>query len=303
MIRLLQQFREHPRVCSYLPSENAALDFRIAVDVTAEELGALLARGWRRFGPQYFRPGCASCHACVPTRVPAVTFRPSRSQRRARQRASSLTRIVQATRVDQERLDLYARWHRHREGHRGWEPSALDKHRYATEFAFPHPSVREVCFRDPSLDGGLVGLGIVDEVPDALSAVSFFWDPEHAPPSLGTAHIVALIDDAVARGLAHVYLGYRVEACPSLAYKGHFRPQEELIGRPGDDERPTWIVADTDGRAKITARHVAYRRGRAQSGAVEYAACNSSICSTRVSSASATRSPSKSIPQTAPFKR
>jgi arginine-tRNA-protein transferase len=112
------------------------------------------------------------------------------------------------------------------------------------DFAFPHPSVREVAFRDPASDGRLVGLGIVDEVPDALSAVYFFWDPERAPASLGIAHIVTLIDDAAARGLAYVYLGYHVAACPSLAYKGRFQPQESLVGRPADDARPIWITRD-----------------------------------------------------------
>ncbi len=245
MARLLDQFREDPHPCSYLADEHAALDVRLAVDVTAEELGALLSLGWRRFGPSYFRPACAACHACVPTRVPTATYRASRNQRRARQQASALVRTVGTPRVDQERLDLYARWHRHREGHRGWEPSVLDEEQYAMEFAFPHPSVREVAFRHPSHDNRLVGLGIVDEVPDALSAVYFFWDPEHAPPSLGTAHIVRLIEDAAERGLAYVYLGYRVAACPSLAYKGRFQPQESLAGRPGDDEWPNWIPGDT----------------------------------------------------------
>jgi arginine-tRNA-protein transferase len=240
MARLLDQFREEPHPCSYLPDEAASLDVRVALDVSAEELGRLLALGWRRFGPHYFRPACDRCQACVPTRVPVATFRPSASQRRARNQAVHLERIVQPPRVDRERLDLYGRWHRHREQQRGWEPSALDEERYAIEFAFPHPSVREVTFRD--LGHRLVGLGIVDEVPDALSAVYFFWDPEHAPPSLGTAHVIGLIDDAAARGLAHVYLGYRVDGCPSLAYKGRFQPQESLVGRPSDDEPSSWIT-------------------------------------------------------------
>ncbi len=243
MAQLLDHFREEPHPCSYLPDQAASLDVRLAIDVTAEEFGAMLAKGWRRFGPTYFRPACAACHACVPTRVPVAAFRASRSQRRARQQSLSLDRIVQAPRVDRERLDLYARWHRHREQQRGWEPSRLDEKSYAMEFAFPHPSVREVAFRSRGDGHRLVGLGIVDEVPDALSAVYFFWDPDHAPPSLGVAHIVMLIDDAAARGLAQVYLGYRVDGCPSLAYKGRFQPQEALVGRPADDAEPIWSVA------------------------------------------------------------
>ncbi len=199
MAQFLDAFRETPRACSYLPGQSASLDVRLSVDVTAHQLGELLALGWRRFGPTYFRPACAACDACIPTRVPVATFHASRSQRRARRQASTLVRTVQTPCVDDERLDLYTRWHHHRESVRGWEASSLNEQGYAMEFAFPHPSVREVTYRDPDRDNRLVGLGIVDEVPDALSAVYFFWDPDRAPPSLGTAHIVGLIDEATAR--------------------------------------------------------------------------------------------------------
>ena len=244
MAWLLDEFREDPRPCSYIRDQAAALDVRLAVDVSPADLGRLLARGWRRFGPTYFRPACPACQACVPTRIPTATFRVSRSQRRARQQASHLSRATGPPLVDRERIDLYARWHRDREERRGWEVMPLGSREYAQEFAFPHPSVREVTFRDPRSDDRLVGLGIVDEVPDALSAVYFFWDPKQAPPSLGTAHIVRLIEDAAERGKAYVYLGYRVAACPSLAYKGRFRPQESLLGSPADDQRPNWVVTN-----------------------------------------------------------
>lgn len=244
--RLVQRFREPPHACPYLPNEEAALDIRLLLDMTPAEFGALLERGWRRFGPVYFRPACASCHACVSLRVPATGFQPSSSQRRARRQALSLRRIVSTPVVDAERLDLYRRWHAERERARGWDASPLDAERYAFEFAFPHPSVREVSFRDPADHDRLVGLGIVDEVPNALSAVYFFWDPERAPSSLGTAHVVLLIDEAAERGLEYVYLGYRVADCPSLAYKARFQPHELLHGRPGHRESPVWRLTATD---------------------------------------------------------
>jgi leucyl-tRNA---protein transferase len=237
---VVDAFIEDPHPCAYLLGEQASLEIRLALDVDAAEFGHLLARGWRRFGPSYFRPACARCSACLPTRIPVATFRPSTSQRRAARQSMGLTCTVQTPVIDDARLDLYARWHREREGARSWATSEMDARRYAVEFAFPHPSVREVAFRDPAANDRLVGLGIVDVVPDALSAVYFFWDPEHAPPSLGTAHIVRLVELAAAHNLAYVYLGYKVNDCPSLAYKGRFRPQETLIGWPGDDEPPAW---------------------------------------------------------------
>jgi arginine-tRNA-protein transferase len=239
MARLLEHYREAPHQCSYLPDQRASLDVMVMLDVTARDLGLLLERGWRRFGPTYFRPGCAHCDQCEPLRIPTRTFQPTTSQRRARRTASSLIRQVQAPVVDAERTALYARWHSHREQHRGWAPNAMDEERYAFEFAFHHPAVREVTFREPA-QHRLVGVGIVDDVPDALSAVFFFWDPELAPPSLGVAHVVMLVEEAAQRGLDHVYLGYRVAQCPSLAYKGRYGPHELLLDRPALDEPPRW---------------------------------------------------------------
>lgn len=239
MARLVERVQEPPHPCPYLPGRVATLDVAVLVDVSPQELGVMLARGWRRFGPAYFRPVCAGCRECVALRVPAARFRPSRSQRRARRLAARLTRTVSVPVVDDERVALYERWHAERERQRGWEPNPVDAERYGFDFAFDHPSVREVAFRDPDLGNRLVGLGIVDAVPDALSAVIFFWDPDAAPPSLGVAHIVYLVEEAAARGLSYVYLGYRVADCPSLAYKGRYAPHETLMTRPGEHP-PVW---------------------------------------------------------------
>jgi leucyl-tRNA---protein transferase len=208
--------------------------------VRPDELGRLLERGWRHFGPVFFRPACEGCSECVSTRIPAAGFVPSRSQRRARRLASGLNRAVSAPVVDQERLALYERWHSQREEQRGWPKSPLDADRYADDFALRHPSVREVTFRDPAHGERLVGLGIVDIVPNGLSAVYFFWDPEHAPSSLGVAHVVMLVEDAARASYGYVYLGYRVAGCPSLAYKARYQPQETLEGRPAAEDTPIW---------------------------------------------------------------
>ena len=240
MARLLQHIVEPPHACAYLPDRDASLELRVQVDVTPAELERMLERGWRRFGPVYFRPACVGCAECVTLRVPTASFVATKSQRRAVKNAARLRRVVGRPRVDDERLDLYRAWHAAREAERGWEPSEVDAERYRFDFAFPHPSVREVAFHDPNDGDRLVGLGICDETPTASSAVYFFWDPARAPASLGVAHVVRLVEDARARGKRHVYLGYRVLDCASLAYKARYRPHELLAGRPADDEEPRW---------------------------------------------------------------
>src|SRR5579862_7155944 len=179
-MRLLERVVEKPRPCSYLDGRAASLDVRVMLDVTPAEMQTLLEHGWRRFGPMYFRPACADCAECVSLRVRADRFEPSKSQRRAGRAAAGLRRVVGPPRVDDERLALYGKWHAQREEARGWDPNPESRDRYALEFAFPHPCARESAFYDDSAPGGprLVGLGLFDVTPAALSAAFFFFDPD-----------------------------------------------------------------------------------------------------------------------------
>ncbi len=241
MARLLKQLREAPRACSYLPAAVASLEHRLMVDVGPGELAGLLQRGWRRFGPDYFRPACPACSACVPTRLVVADFAPTRSQRRARRKAEGLRVTVGPPRVDDERLALYERWHQDREEARDWPSSSLDADDYALQFAFPHPCAREVALHDEEAGGRLVGVSICDEAPEVWSLVYFFFDPAYAARSLGVANVLLGVEIAAARGISHVYLGYAVAECPSLRYKRAFGPREELVGWPRPGEEPRWV--------------------------------------------------------------
>ncbi|HZI12670.1 MAG TPA: arginyltransferase [Myxococcus sp.] len=248
MALLLAHEVEEPRPCSYLPDKQATLENLLMQEVSPEEYEHLLVRGWRRFGPVYFRPACAACNECVSLRVPVEDFRPNRSQRRARAACAHLRVEVGVPRVDEARLALYRRWHSERETSREWGPSPLTKREYSLQFSFPHPSAREVAWYDDTAEGGpkLVGLGICDETPNAWSAVYFFYDPDYAHLSPGTANVVFQVELARARGIPHVYLGYRVLACASLRYKGGFRPHELLEGRPALSAPPRWVPAPSE---------------------------------------------------------
>mgnify|MGYP001200815544 CR=1 FL=1 len=240
-MRTLEVVKEAPRPCSYLPDTAASLNHRILVEVSQVELSGLLERGWRRFGPDYFRPACGNCSACLPARVPTATFAPSKSQRRARTKCAELTVELASPTCDEERLALYHRWHAFREQARGWSEAELSEENYRFQFAFPHPAGRELTYRDPQ--GKLVGVALCDQTDRAWSAIYFFYDPDWANRSIGTANVVIQLEIARRLRIPHVYLGYRVDACPSLAYKALFRPQEVLIGLPADDEEPEWALS------------------------------------------------------------
>ena len=252
-MRLLERLIEKPHACVYLPAERACLEVCVMVDVSATETESLLERGWRRFGPTYFRPRCSHCSECVGLRIVVEQFAASKSQRRASRSCARLRRVVGLPRVDSERLALYSKWHRAREQARGWEPNPQTADRYALEFAFPHDCAREAAFYDDEAGGRLVGVGLFDEMPRSLSAAFFFFDPDYAQRSLGTANVLALVADARASDRAHVYLGFRVAGCPSLRYKSNFRPHELLRDRPGPDQPAMWTEAPAGGEPEARA--------------------------------------------------
>jgi leucyl-tRNA---protein transferase len=235
-------FLSEPHDCEYLPGATAQTAYRLLVDPTPDELGHLLARGWRRFGPIAFRPACETCAECVPLRIPVATFRPSRSQRRARNRCASLVCEMSVPVIDDERLALYARWHAGREAARGWDASPLGAEDYARSFVARDACARELSYRDA---GKLVAVGICDDSDDALSAAYFFHDPAYARFSPGVNHVLELIERARAAGKAYVYLGFRVMGCASMRYKASFRPHQLLEGRPDDAVSPRWLGASS----------------------------------------------------------
>ncbi len=203
MARQLQLVVEEPRVCSYLADKSASLEHRILLDVSVEETEALLLRGWRRFGPDYFRPACHACSLCIPTRIPTEAFVPTKSQRRASKACAGLEKRLGRPQCDAERMDLYHAWHASREAERGWSEAELDERTYRIQFTMPHPAAVEITYVDPATKR-IVGVALSDETPNAWSAIYFFYDPAWAKHSIGTANVVFQIETARARGIPHV---------------------------------------------------------------------------------------------------
>lgn len=240
MVRLLQHRIAGPEPCPYLDGLRSTTETMLMTGVTGAELDGLLERGWRRFGPVYFRPVCSGCDECVSVRVPVSTFSPSPNLRRVLKRAAHVRTEVGEPQADDARLRLYRRWHASREVERGWKPDRIGMESYAMQFCFPHSAAREFSYWDGE---ELIGIGIADETPKALSAVYCYYDPDLAHLSLGTCNVLRAIEYARHRSLSQVYLGYRVEGCISLRYKGRFRPQERLRGRVEGSQPPRWEPA------------------------------------------------------------
>ena len=75
----------------------------------------------------------------------------------------------------------------------------------------------------------LLGVAVVDELVDGLSAIYTFFEPERTERSLGDYAILWQIEKAREMGLHYLYLGYWIRDCQKMAYKSEYRPLELYV--------------------------------------------------------------------------
>jgi arginine-tRNA-protein transferase len=210
-----------PAPCPYLPGRDSRL-----VVVRPERInGALyqlfLDLNFRRLGAVVYRPQCVGCDACRQLRLEVAAFRPDRSQRRCWRRNADVAATMGQPEPSAEKYEVYRRYLRRR--HDGQMSGSR------AEFVeFLHDAAaftEEVVFR---VEGRLLGAGIFDATPQALSAVYFYFDPLLAARSPGIFNVLWLIEECRRRGLRWLYLGYQVPGARVMEYKTRFRPNETL---------------------------------------------------------------------------
>ena len=223
----LFRYTAPPSACGYLPTEHWSLEYEMVANISAAEFSARLEQGWRRFGQMLFRPQCPFCKACQSLRVEVEKFRPSRSQSRAlKMNRGEIEVKVGVPGVSRAKLDLYDRFHEFQSDAKGWPlHPAKDAASYRESFVHNPHFTEEWCYY---LAGRLVGVGYADVLPISMSAIYFFYDPDLRERSLGTFNVMCLLNACVQRKLPHLYLGYYVQGCRSLEYKGNFKPNQVL---------------------------------------------------------------------------
>jgi arginine-tRNA-protein transferase len=232
------RFIENPRRCTYLPQQIASLEYRVFDELGPAVFQSLLERGWRRFGNYCFRPACTACGECRSIRVDVANFRLSKSQRRTLGRNRHIRVQWRRPQATQVHVDLLNAWQANMSRCKGWAPMVMTRDEYEQSFLGPPCSFG---YEGRYFDGDrLVGVGLVDLLPDSLSSVYFYHDPAWRPLAPGIFSVLQEIEFCRANGLPHLYLGYWIAGCRSMAYKDQYRPHELLEGRPSDDDEPVW---------------------------------------------------------------
>jgi arginine-tRNA-protein transferase len=214
-----------PSPCGYLPDQSWELEYEYVLTLSAEEYMRRMLEGWRRFGTMLFRPRCPSCTACRALRVLVNEFRPNRSQRRCRKMNEGEVQLrIGPPKLTRAKLELYDRFHAYQSEAKGWPwhaPKDAESYRHSfVDNPFP---IEEWCYY---LENRLVGVGYVDALSAGLSAIYFVYDPAYRKRALGVWNVLSIIEQAQARGLPHVYLGYYVIGCTDMEYKGNYVPNQ-----------------------------------------------------------------------------
>jgi len=103
------------------------------------------------------------------------------------------------------------------------------------------------------IDGRLVGVSAVDLLPRCLSSKYFFYDPDFAPLGLGKISALKEIEwtqrtHAVCPSLKYYYMGYYIQSCPKMKYKGEYEPSELLC-----PQSYRWVKLTDDIRRRLDA--------------------------------------------------
>jgi arginyl-tRNA--protein-N-Asp/Glu arginylyltransferase len=226
LVTPLQHFyRTSAMACPYLPGQH---ERKLITDLAGRDAKTfyddLCRAGFRRSHHLAYRPSCAGCNACVPVRVPTALLRETRSSRRIRQLNDDLVGTHAPAVATVEQFRLFVRYERLR--HPNSEMAAMTYGDYCAMVEDSPIDTALVEFRDANRT--LHGVCLIDVLDDGYSAVYSFFEPLQVRRSLGTFMVRWLIEDARAKDLPYVYLGYWIAASDKMAYKTRFRPLEAL---------------------------------------------------------------------------
>ncbi|MEK9824576.1 MAG: arginyltransferase [Gammaproteobacteria bacterium] len=211
--------------CSYLEGKQAITLFADPLARIDKDLYSVLSSvGFRRSGGHIYRPHCQTCSACIPVRIPVQQFSLKRRFKRVMKKNEDLEVTQCIPLLTDEYFDLYRRYITERHADGDMYPPTRDQFE-----SFLVDGRPEACFYEFRASGELLGIAVVDELNDGLSAIYSFFDPDLEARALGVNIILWLVSEARRHGLEHVYLGYWIKQCQKMSYKMDYKPLEIYV--------------------------------------------------------------------------
>jgi arginine-tRNA-protein transferase len=221
----LQFYLTIPSPCPYLPDRMERKIFTQLDPLDGPHLNNYLTHaGFRRSQNVIYRPACETCRECRSLRVDVENFKPTKSFTRTLKRNTDLSIETKYAIATDEQFDLLQRYLHTRHAGGGMTTMDFDRYQMMVEECASETEITE--FRLP--DGKLIAATLVDHLSDGMSLVYSFFDPDHAPRSLGNFMILIHIKQCQSQDMPFLYLGYWVPDSPKMSYKSRFTPAETL---------------------------------------------------------------------------
>lgn len=219
--------------CGYYP-ERATRNHMLSDEnheFSRAQITRILNKGYRRFGPDYYRTFCRGCSECTPYRVVANDFNPSRKFKRVLARNERVIVDWAPAKATQEKFELYVRYQLARHKDFGDEPLLVVRQNLAVAmirqmYMNPQSSL-ELTVRE---NGQVLAFATFDVTDDSLSAVYSVFEPDMPERSLGTLNILLALQQVKNLGLKYLNLGLYLENHPKMSYKANFGPAEVYQG-------------------------------------------------------------------------
>lgn len=212
-----------PSRCPYLPGRKERKVFTFLSGANAPQYNAILTqRGFRRSQNIVYLPACDACNACKPVRIVARDFENRNAWKRIERRNADLTRQLKAPKATGEQFSVLRGYLDERHADGGMADMTVLDYTSMVE----QTCVDTVLIEYRNADDKLIACALSDRLPDGLSMVYSFFEPEEASRSLGTYMILDHVALARELGLPYVYLGYWIDGSPKMDYKARFDPLE-----------------------------------------------------------------------------
>jgi len=216
--------------CNYLEHQSERLLICVEPSETLVDHYNILSQyGFRRSGEQIYRPHCLDCKACHSVRIPALLFRPSKSQKRVLSKNRDLNVIISK----HNKADYYPLFERYiNQLHSDGSMAPPSEQQYDS---FIGSSWNQAIFLEAwhydelEQQQRLIAVAVIDVLTTGLSALYTFFCPLQSKRSLGSYMIMQQIQLAKQQAKEFVYLGYQIDDCRKMNYKTKFHPYERFF--------------------------------------------------------------------------
>ncbi|MCR4735025.1 MAG: leucyl/phenylalanyl-tRNA--protein transferase [Treponema sp.] len=234
--------RQAENILTYFDWPNSSLPLKKLDCIVYEQL---LRQGFRRYSSMAYNTCCQNCHECIPIRICAKDFIPSKSQRRILHKNQDVEVTITSNPTDfctEEKALIYRNYYKHHnEGTPGFQRLTLQE---ATEdLKKMNSGYSGVINLDYKINGQLIGVSILDYVFDqhgfitGLSSNYFYYDisQDVLKRSIGVYSVLVEINFCLKNHFPYYYLGLYLPHCRKMNYKINYKPYQLLLNRVWTD--------------------------------------------------------------------